>query len=152
MLQSDETAISGYLQKKTRDGRWQKRWFETNGVYLTYYKSRKMEKLLAALSLPQVGEIKLVPADLDPEHLDGLFTIELNTRIYTLRAKSDEEAKEWVRILGKLRRDGIQNASKSPMTQPASSTFSEATLSTRKSDSTNNTEWIKSGKMWCGCC
>ena len=30
-----ETAMSGYLNKKTRDGRWQKRWFETNGVYLT---------------------------------------------------------------------------------------------------------------------
>lgn len=27
-----------YLQKKTRDGRWQKRWFETNGCFLTYYK------------------------------------------------------------------------------------------------------------------
>ena len=40
--------MSGYLYKKTRDDRWQKRWFETNGVYLTYYKSRKMEKLLAA--------------------------------------------------------------------------------------------------------
>jgi len=27
-----------YLYKKTRDGRWQKRWFETNGCFLTYYK------------------------------------------------------------------------------------------------------------------
>jgi hypothetical protein len=51
---SDEVSLSGYLYKKTRDGRWQKRWFETSGVYLTYYKSKKMEKLLAALSLPQV--------------------------------------------------------------------------------------------------
>ena len=35
------------------------RWFETNGCFLTYYKSKKMEKLLAALNLPQVGEIKV---------------------------------------------------------------------------------------------
>ena len=34
--QSDESMLNGYLYKKTRDGRWQKRWFETNGVYLTY--------------------------------------------------------------------------------------------------------------------
>lgn len=34
----DIVTISGYLQKKTRDGRWQKRWFETNGCFLTYYK------------------------------------------------------------------------------------------------------------------
>jgi len=37
----DIVAISGYLQKKTRDGRWQKRWFETNGCFLTYYKVRQ---------------------------------------------------------------------------------------------------------------
>jgi hypothetical protein len=34
----EEAVLSGYLYKKTRDGRWQRRWFETNGVYLTYYK------------------------------------------------------------------------------------------------------------------
>ena len=48
--------ISGYLLKKTREGRWQKRWFETHGSYLTYYKAKKAQKLLAALSLPQVGK------------------------------------------------------------------------------------------------
>ena len=26
--------MNGYLYKKTRDGRWQKRWFETNGNFL----------------------------------------------------------------------------------------------------------------------
>ena len=25
--------MNGYLYKKTRDGRWQKRWFETNGNF-----------------------------------------------------------------------------------------------------------------------
>lgn len=35
---NEEAVLSGYLYKKTRDGRWQRRWFETNGVYLTYYK------------------------------------------------------------------------------------------------------------------
>ena len=34
----EEAVLSGYLYKKTRDGRWQRRWFETNGTYLTYYK------------------------------------------------------------------------------------------------------------------
>ncbi len=33
--------IRGYLFKKTRDGKWQKRWFETNGCFLTYYKVNK---------------------------------------------------------------------------------------------------------------
>jgi hypothetical protein len=57
---SDKNYISGYLLKKSKDGAWQKRFFETNGTFLTYYKSRKMTKLLAALNMPNVGEISLV--------------------------------------------------------------------------------------------
>ena len=145
----DESAVSGYLYKKTRDGRWQKRWFETNGVYLTYYKTKKMEKLLAALSLPQVGEIKLLPADQDPERLEGLFTIELNTRVYILRAKSSQEAASWVNMLNKLRADGIKAASapQSPMAAPSA----QVPLETSKS-SDGKTEWMKSGKSCLGCC
>jgi hypothetical protein len=75
-----EIVMSGYLSKKTRDGRWQKRFFETHGYYLTYYKSKKKEKILAALGLPQVGQIRRVPAALDTEGKEGLFELELNTR------------------------------------------------------------------------
>jgi hypothetical protein len=103
-VSKDGIGMTGYLYKKTRDGRWQRRWFETNGVYLTYYKSRKVEKLLAALSLPQVGEIRM----LDEEEETGLFCIELNSRTYTLRAKSNEEAKAWVTVLQTLRLQGDQ--------------------------------------------
>lgn len=45
-----EVGLTGYLYKKTRNETWQKRYFKTQGFYLTYFKNRKMEKLLAALS------------------------------------------------------------------------------------------------------
>ena len=146
----DESTVSGYLYKKTRDGRWQKRWFETNGVYLTYYKSKKMEKLLAALSLPQVGEIKILPPEQDPERLEGLFTLELNTRVYTLRAQSNQEAAKWVNMLNKLRMDGIRaaNAPQSPMVAP----HAQPALDIHQSTSSMKTDWIKSGKSCFGCC
>ncbi|CAH0478648.1 unnamed protein product [Peronospora belbahrii] len=88
--------IRGYLFKKTREGRWQKRWFETNGCFLTYYK-KQGQKLLAALNLPQVGAIML----LEEDHVDGpgLFTIELNERVYTIKARSHDEATFWVDAL-----------------------------------------------------
>jgi hypothetical protein len=151
MYQSEDSAMSGYLYKKTRDDRWQKRWFETNGVYLTYYKSRKMEKLLAALSLPQVGEIKLVPPEEDPEHQSGLFTLELNTRIYTLRAKSDQEAHLWVNTLNKLRLDGL--GGNSSMASSDKPTLAAMEMNTRAGESTEKpvTDWVKTGKF-CGCC
>jgi hypothetical protein len=56
----DKNHIAGYLLKKAKDGAWQKRYFETNGTFLTYYKSKKMTKLLAALNMPNVGEISVV--------------------------------------------------------------------------------------------
>lgn len=94
----DDAFLKDYLYKMTRDGRWQRRWFETNGIFLTYYKSRKREKLLAALSLLQVGEIKSVapPEDADANNREGWFTIQLNSRVYTLRARSNTEAERWV--------------------------------------------------------
>ena len=99
-----------YLQKQTKDGKWQKRYFETNGNFLTYYKSKKMTKLLAAVNLPQVGEIKVI--DPDPENDDtrdgGLFTIQLNSRDYTLKAADHQEALEWVDVLKKLKRSSSE--------------------------------------------
>ncbi|TYZ58905.1 hypothetical protein PybrP1_009509 [[Pythium] brassicae (nom. inval.)] len=88
--------IRGYLFKKTRDGKWQKRWFETNGCFLTYYK-KQGQKLLAALNLPQVGAIALLGEDSSDG--PGLFTIELNERVYTIKARSQEEAAFWVDAL-----------------------------------------------------
>lgn len=153
MYQAEDSAMSGYLYKKTRDDRWQKRWFETNGVYLTYYKSRKMEKLLAALSLPQVGEIKLVPPEDDPERQGGLFTLELNTRIYTLRAKSDQEAQLWVMTLNKLRVDGLSQGSSS-MTSADKPSMAAMELGVRQGASVEKpvTDWVKTGKYCFGCC
>lgn len=145
--------IQGYLHKKTRDGRWQRRWFETNGTYLTYYKSRKMEKLLAALSLPQVSDIKTVPGEDD----EGLFIIELNTRIYTLKAKNNEEANTWVTALNRIRTEG----SKSTMTStPLISTANMSSFETSNGSSNSSvngssktsSEWIKTGsRIWCCC-
>ena len=102
--EGEDAVLRDYLYKMTRDGRWQRRWFETNGIFLTYYKSRKREKLLAALSLLQVGEIKTVlPPDPDNEYKEGWFTIQLNSRVYTLRARSNEHANMWVNGLREIK-------------------------------------------------
>ena len=61
-----------------------------------------MEKLLAALSLPQVGAIQTIPISQDEEGKGGLFSLALNNRTYTLRAKTDEEAETWVKTLTEI--------------------------------------------------
>lgn len=53
----DGALIAGYLQKLGRNGKWQTRWFETDGECLSYYKSSKRSKLLATLDLEKVQKI-----------------------------------------------------------------------------------------------
>jgi hypothetical protein len=49
-----DAIIYGHLQKLGRNGKWQTRWFESDGECLSYYKSDKRTKLLATLDLEKV--------------------------------------------------------------------------------------------------
>ena len=157
-MQQDLVHISGYLLKLTRDGKWQRRctrlrkpapgdsghshhpgrWFETNGCFLTYYKSKKMEKLLAALNLPQVGEIKVED--------DSVFSIELNERVYKLKAANEQEAQKWVETL-KVLKDSEKKRAES--TKPTSASGgAETAAPTSSTDKQATVDWEKSK----GCC
>ena len=52
----DGMIIGGYLQKLGRNGKWQTRWFESDGECLSYYKNENRTKLLATLDLEKVGD------------------------------------------------------------------------------------------------
>ena len=52
----DGMIIAGYLQKLGRNGKWQTRWFESDGECLSYYKNENRTKLLATLDLEKVGD------------------------------------------------------------------------------------------------
>lgn len=105
-----------------------------------------MEKLLAALSLPQVGDIRLIPASEDPEKKEGLFALELNTRVYTLRAKSEAEAILWVNTLTQIRQQGLNAAAQS---KPKSSLSTEAKGT---SEGETKGQWVKENRKCFGCC
>lgn len=100
-VEEDALYMCGYLFKEARNGKWQKRWFETNGPYLTYYKSSQMEKLLAALSIPQVGAINRLPAEAGESGVR--FSLELSDRSYILRAATEAEAARWIDVLESIR-------------------------------------------------
>eukprot|EP00577_Skeletonema_sp_RCC1716_P000001 CAMPEP_0113409002 /NCGR_PEP_ID=MMETSP0013_2-20120614/20912_1 /TAXON_ID=2843 ORGANISM="Skeletonema costatum, Strain 1716" /NCGR_SAMPLE_ID=MMETSP0013_2 /ASSEMBLY_ACC=CAM_ASM_000158 /LENGTH=896 /DNA_ID=CAMNT_0000295085 /DNA_START=147 /DNA_END=2837 /DNA_ORIENTATION=+ /assembly_acc=CAM_ASM_000158 len=100
-LDEDELTplIYGYLHKLGRNGHWQKRFFETNGERLTYYKSGKRKKVLATLDLYKVGEIAIDKTD--PE--ECTFTIQVSNRPYYLRAEDKARCNDWVIILNRAR-------------------------------------------------
>lgn len=128
--------IAGYLLKKSTEGSWQRRYFETSGHFLTYYKSSKMTKLLAALALPQVGEIQYVGPVEDNKGTGAIFQLDLKDRQYVLRADNEEEAKRWVDILIVLRDSEVnQSPQPSPMKSPVAGTSGTGTNSSGASAS-----------------
>lgn len=93
------------MRKKSSKDKWQKRWFEANDHYLTYYKSETSDNLLACIDLRLVGDIRL---STDPEHISE-FVIQLGDRNYRMKAKTAEEAERWVKGL-LARKDGDSSA------------------------------------------
>lgn len=96
--------IYGYLQKLNRNGKWQTRWFETDGECLTYFKSSKRMKLLASLDLAKVGSITI-----NKEDDNGCgFTINIAKRPYHLRADSKTAMNDWVITLNRVKEARMQ--------------------------------------------
>jgi len=99
-----DSLISGYLYKQTRQGNWQRRFFETNGKCLMYYKSRKKTKKLAELNLSKVGSIEIDAT----EPTGSTFIIQVKNRPYFLRADNKEYAEDWVIQLNRVREARFQ--------------------------------------------
>jgi len=96
--------IEGYLHKLTRNGVWQRRFFDVIGGYLTYYKNHKRSELLATLDLANVGAI-----DVDKNDPAGCtFTIQVASRLYYLRAEDSATCKDWVINLNRVREARIE--------------------------------------------
>ncbi|KAG7389078.1 hypothetical protein PHYPSEUDO_011347 [Phytophthora pseudosyringae] len=85
----------GYLRKKSRHDRWQRRYFEATTHYLTYYKNRESEKLLACIDLWRTQTIDFYPADGDKLE----FSIAIGEQSYLLKADSQDDAERWVQGL-----------------------------------------------------
>jgi len=107
-LEDYSAPFSGYLHKRSSSGQWQKRFFEINGKYLIYYKSESMEKILAAVSIPQLGDIKVNGEMVDEIGKGVVFQIDLKNKHYYLRAETFDNAEQWVRHL-LFTRDGLLN-------------------------------------------
>ena len=99
--------LKGYLRKKSKTGRWQKRWFEANDHYLTYYKTAESEKLLACIDVRQVTAIEFAAPGEDVA--PGEFYIQLGQKKYPMKSKSREAAERWVTNLKARRQGGLKD-------------------------------------------
>ena len=98
-----EPLICGVLHKLGRNNKWQKRWFESDGTSLKYFKSKNKGKPLAKLDLHRVGSIAIHLSDSS----DCTFTIEVAGRKYYLCADTKEKAMDWVISLNRHKEAGM---------------------------------------------
>lgn len=87
---------------------------------------------------------------------EGMFSLELNARTYTLRAKTDAEAKQWVKALLVLKESEGKFSESSQASTPSTQQYQTKLMSAIDVDSNvnevdGNSSWIK-GQKYCGCC
>ena len=96
--------LYGYLNKLGRNGKWQRRYFESDGTALLYYKNSKRTTILATLDLLYVGNIHLDSTDA----AGCTFFIEVKGRNYYLCADTKEKARDWVISLNRVKEARMQ--------------------------------------------
>ena len=95
-----------------------------------------MAKLLAALSLPQVGNIKITGEVEDSQGKGVVIQLELKDREYTLRALTMKEAQKWVDVLTSLR-DGSAESNSTDGAAAAADSSSTSSGSKKASSKKN---------------
>jgi len=115
--------ISGYLLKKSSKGEWNKQFFELSGDYLVSYKNAKMTKMSQAVGVAAIAAIHF---DNDQNKKASLttFQIDLKDKQIILRAQTEEEAKNWVRVLQSIRERSSVSSSLNPLNSNDTRSFS----------------------------
>ena len=87
--------ISGYLQKKSSNGRWQRRFFYVNNAYLIYKSKQSSTSIDATIDLRTASTILVVG-----RFGDMLIEFE-DDQAYAMRGRDNKEATTWVDALKK---------------------------------------------------
>ena len=94
---SGGTQCEGFLEKKSTGAwsRWQQRWFQLKGHYLTYYMDRNKKKILAAVDMNES-----IAVEFETGRRNTQFYITMKSgRKYQLRALGVQDARNWVHNL-----------------------------------------------------
>lgn len=117
--------LSGYLLKKSSKGEWNKQYFEVNGDYLVSFKSAKMTKMNQAISIPSIAAIHMSDQTTgqNKNKASLTFQLDLKDKQIILRSQTEEDAKNWVRVLQSIRERSAA-ASMNPLNNNDTRSFS----------------------------
>lgn len=102
--------LEGYLgkqkkEKKRNMGRvtYQRRWFKVEGTKLVYYKSHRDQERVGDIGLSTISGCRIDTED------STIFHLEDFSRVFTLKAETEQLAKEWVTDIERARRIAESN-------------------------------------------
>jgi len=104
-IERKNLTLHGYLEKKTRLGSWQRRFFEVHSNHLLYYRNRKRRKVLADLDLNEIDDIRENIQD----PTGSSFYIEVAKKQYFLRAENSKQRKKWVVSIDLMCQASLEN-------------------------------------------
>jgi hypothetical protein len=90
------TERSGYLQKKNKRGRWQKRYFKIEGGALVYFTDERAKKKKGSFMISDFDHITRTGSEM---RLSAEGSNKKNSYVYELKADNDDEAVQWIEAL-----------------------------------------------------
>ena len=104
--------VKGWLFKRGVSGptgrMWRRRYFQTNGFSLAYYKSINSQVEQGSIDLRKVNEISVLPPEKQDKNLAS-FNIVTDSRVYELEAMNPSEMNRWIRAVNYLSKYHYEN-------------------------------------------
>jgi hypothetical protein len=123
--QEAASTLEGSLEKKSRGGSWQRRWFVLSSHFLKYYGGQDKQKLKGALDLRDLRNISIGN--------NSAMLVEFgDDSIYQLRSGDATESAEWLRVLSSF----MPVNEEAEQTGQAGKEATEATLDTSTTSET----------------
>ena len=94
--------VSGWLFKRGISGPtgrlWRRRYFQSNGYFLSYYKSPNIQVEQGSIDLRKVREFEVLPIEQQDKN-QATFNIVTEGRTYELQARSPEDMNTWLKAV-----------------------------------------------------
>jgi len=75
---------------------WKDRWFTLTKEHFSYYKSMEAEEPIKRIELKEIKSCRVESAERLPSRFPFYFTVEIESRIYVISAKNEQERNEWI--------------------------------------------------------
>lgn len=93
--------MRSYLYTKKADGKWHKRFCETEGTFLKVFKPKDQDKILQIICLPQAKSVN-IEAENETNKSTTRFDIVMEDKVISFKSNMTDELESWVTCLTEM--------------------------------------------------